>query len=684
MCVLIATTVLAPSIAKSVDGQHKDALSGTVVNSWVANSFQKQKGHHFVPVNISALAATADGTVFSSGCAEGYGGVGSYKDGKFVTKYDYSSGFASNSNAIAADDTYVYIGTGVGLFRTRRGQEGQNRSTIAAGDIKGLAIRDGELYVSQARGQIQVYSTETMKLLRSFDAGHPGQIAVGADGRVWTVQGKDGKPPHPTGGLKILSYSKDGKAGAEITDFENPCTLAFDPKGRLLVGGLNKHNQIRIYDVSGAPKKVETFGADGGIFSGEPGVYGPQKFHWVRGLAFDKAGNLYVGSVLGSWYNVLVEAYDPSGKLLWNVYGLGNWLDTACIDPADETVVYTKENVFKMDWSKPAGSEQILTGLTVDRWKYPLDCRVTDGHGPSHRLMNGVRRIDGKLFLYCGYQGTGSLEVYKFDKGCVGIPCAYVAGASTWRPGNGKRWPEDGETFIWTDANGDGTPQIEEYAGVERKPRWGFMHLDAAAGIWQSNGEGTIFHMPCEGLDQNGNPIYRRSSEVAYPYPTEAGAKRFRRMFYIPPEDAMVLGCSVPANDQKGNSGLICYEHWSDKARRTVRWATQMPANDTSYTPETSYGGGYPEAMQACGKYVFIAYGYGIIRVHQLDDGKYVGTIYPDINGFHGGGGTVDSDNALNVTLRKNGEYVLFLENAGLNHVMMFRWTPETKKPEQE
>jgi hypothetical protein len=192
LCVLLAATVVAPSIAKAVDGGHRDALPGTVVNSWVANSFQKQKGHYFVPVNISALAASADGTVFSSGCAEGYGGVGSYKDGKFVTKYDYSCGFASSSNAIAADDTYVYIGTAVGLFRTRRGQEGQNHSTIVGGAINGLAIRGGELYVSQASGEIQVYSTETMKPLRSFDAGHPGQIAVGADGRVWTVQGNDG------------------------------------------------------------------------------------------------------------------------------------------------------------------------------------------------------------------------------------------------------------------------------------------------------------------------------------------------------------------------------------------------------------------------------------------------------------------------------------------------------------
>jgi hypothetical protein len=81
--------------------------------------------------------------------------------------------------------------------------------------------------------------------------------------------------------------------------------------------------------------------------------------------------------------------------------------------------------------------------------------------------------------------------------------------------------------------------------------------------------------------------------------------------------------------------------------------------------------------MHACGKYLFVAYGYGYVRVQELNDGRYVGTIRPDINGFKGSGGCVDSDNALTVTLRQNEEYVIFLENAGWNQVMMFRWTPE-------
>ena len=34
--------------------------------------------------------------------------------------------------------------------------------------------------------------------------------------------------------------------------------------------------------------------------------------------------------MFGSWYNVSIEANAPSGERLWDVHGLGNWLDTAC------------------------------------------------------------------------------------------------------------------------------------------------------------------------------------------------------------------------------------------------------------------------------------------------------------------------------------------------------------------
>ena len=105
-----------------------DDLPGKVIHSWLANSFSRDKGHESVPVNVCGIGVTPDGTVFSAGVAEGYGGVASYKDGRFVTKYDYDSGFGSSASSVAADEEYVYIGTEVGLFRTRLGDEGINRT----------------------------------------------------------------------------------------------------------------------------------------------------------------------------------------------------------------------------------------------------------------------------------------------------------------------------------------------------------------------------------------------------------------------------------------------------------------------------------------------------------------------------------------------------------------------------
>ncbi len=578
--------------------------------------------------------------------------------------------------SVAADDNYAYIGTGAGLFRTRRGDAAYNRTPDFKADVNGVALRGGKLYLSDlGAGKIRVLDTATMKEVRAFSALRPGALAVAADGRVWVIQGKQSKEPFGsfyTGGEKVVSYAPDGKAGPEIL-FENPCAVAIDQKNRLLVGGLNRHSQVWFYDVSRQPKKVGSFGAQGGIFSGEPGRYEPQKFHWIRGLGTDKAGNLYVASALGSWYNVLIEAYNPTGKRLWDVQGLGNWLDTST-DPADENIVYTKENVFQMDWSQPAGREQSVAGFSVDRFKYPTDNRVLEGHGPGHRLINGIRRIEGKKFLYCGYQGTRSLEIYKFGQGYVASPSGYVSAASTWRPQAGKRWPEDAETFVWSDKNGNSVADAEEFASVERKPRWGSMHLDAKAGIWDC-ADGNIWHLPCEGLDARGNPIYRRSSEAVYSNPPMFPSSKLHRVFYIPDGDTLITSGS-PDSEENATNLLVCFDHWSDAAKRTQRWSIKIPFNDKSYTPDTNYGGGSPQALFACGKYLFVGYGYGYIRVHSLNDGTYVGTLRPNINGFKGGGGCVDSDNALNVTLRRNGEYVMFLENAGRNHVMMFRWTP--------
>jgi hypothetical protein len=156
----------------------------------------QQKGTSILPVTAVAIAVTPDGTVFSAGVAEAYGGVASYKAGKFVTKYDYESGFGSSAFAVAVDDSYVYIGTGVGVFRTRIGDESYNRTPIIKGSVYGLSLRSGELYVSDtAANKIRIFSMATMKEIRSFPAPRPGPLAVSADGWVWVIQSKPGEEP---------------------------------------------------------------------------------------------------------------------------------------------------------------------------------------------------------------------------------------------------------------------------------------------------------------------------------------------------------------------------------------------------------------------------------------------------------------------------------------------------------
>ena len=74
-----------------------------------------------------------------------------------------------------ADDDYVYIGTGAGLFRTRIGDTAYNKTAILKGNFHGLALRDGELYVSDYdAGKVRVLATATMKEVRSFRSSKAG------------------------------------------------------------------------------------------------------------------------------------------------------------------------------------------------------------------------------------------------------------------------------------------------------------------------------------------------------------------------------------------------------------------------------------------------------------------------------------------------------------------------------
>src|SRR4028119_732427 len=103
----------------------------------------------------------------------------------------------------------------------------------------------------------------------------PKQIAVDTQSNLWILQATDASNPP-----KILHYSKTGSLSSQkITDIVDPTALAINPQGRLLVTENGPRQQVLIYDISGTPKLIGTFGTQGGIYSGTRGEVGELKLN---------------------------------------------------------------------------------------------------------------------------------------------------------------------------------------------------------------------------------------------------------------------------------------------------------------------------------------------------------------------------------------------------------------------
>ena len=258
---------------------------GTYSSSWLGNTYMDAKGHKNVTEELADMCVSPNGRLFTAGYAETWGGGASYltADGGFVARYDrFESGFGDPVKAVAADTNFVFWGTpGKGILRSGHGGGGKGSYTtfLPGKIITGLFAKDGKLYVSNfSDGKIHVYDIATMTEDRGWSCPDPTRLTVDQAGNVWVIKWNRASIQKPHAGSmwwgeKIVSFSSTGIPGPEITDFEKPLALAVNNSGQLLVGGLNQHSQIWIYDIRGMPSKVGTLGAQGGIFSGVDGAF---------------------------------------------------------------------------------------------------------------------------------------------------------------------------------------------------------------------------------------------------------------------------------------------------------------------------------------------------------------------------------------------------------------------------
>lgn len=345
-----------------------------------------------------------------------------------------------------------------------------------------------------------------------------------------------GPTPGVAGG--IVRFSPDGqRMPQEIREVTTPTAIACDVRNqRLLVADGGPEQQVRAYtELAGKPRLDTSFGvngrlgAAGGRLGGpasERGRVAPLRFENIRGVGVDAQGNVSVCHVGATGVSqTALESAAPDGKPRWRMEGLA-FLDSAAVDPGDESALFSCMNRFRMDWTKPLGGGWAWTASTVDAPRYPEDPRLNGGGA----LVYGVRRIHGQRFLITTTQWQSPLCVYRFDATAAGetaIPCAAIfprTSGGAWPP----HQPLGFGAFIWRDRNGDGRFQAGEYEKILRDDlEIRAMEFDAAGDLWisgRSYGKNSLHRLPAGApLGANGVPGWSWASRQTFDIPAPPG-----------------------------------------------------------------------------------------------------------------------------------------------------------------
>ena len=691
--------VIVTTIGITTDWAITGTPTLTYKTSWIGNTFGS--GNLRVQNNIEAMYVAPDGTVYTNSHWDEAGMEAAiYKDGKVIGAIGDTHGWSrGGGKAVTANSKYIYIAMTQGSrgktdedyppegttwhcvrrydlsgkpapFPNGRGWDKSMLITSTKNEITGLATVESELYVSDsAANQIRVYDPDTMKELRSFTVANPGAITIDPQKNLWIIQSKNGGNP-----AKILHYSQSGKQlPQQIADIVEPTAIAVDHQGKLLVAENGPRQQMLIYDIKDQPVQVGSFGSKGGIYAGVAGEVRDLKLYGLTGVGTDTSGNIYINSDGFNKSGTDLRKFSPSGKLIWRSLGL-IFVDNADADPkTDGGDLFTKQEHYLMNYSKPAGKQWTYKAYTLNGFKYPQDPRL-------HTSPDGtfVRRIQGKPFLYLTDMYSSFLQIYRFNPatdGKIAIPAGMFVGTnSADKPFLTGNWPphqpEKGE-WIWRDRNGNGKFEKNEYDTSKDYPYIGGWWVDSKGDVWKAlRTQDGIRHYPLQGIDAKGNPIYNYS--LMQKQTTPKIFNDLRRLEYFPETDTMYLsGFTVdhPAfGDDTGvvGSEIARFDNWN-QGNRTPRWRIVIPY-DTTGKHEVSTA-----AMSVAGDNVFAVtvktaevYVYNAktgVQVQQLKPGPEVGSE----------SGWIDIPYGIRAFRRSNGEYLVFVEENWKGKVIMYR-----------
>ena len=623
-------TVLAP------------ACQAQYTTDWLANTFGTLAAH--VGNAARSMWVAPEGVIYTASLwDENEGGVAIYQNGKSVGSIGINSEFqggaiTGNATSIfaALQFSRVYGSGAVGRYN-RATQKRDLLIPVSAWNavkqadvITGLATTGSLLYASDFQGnRVRVYTTDGV-WQQDITVSGPGALALDGAGNLWVAQ---------QSAATILEFSP---AGAPLNTIQMPTTsrpsaLYFDTSsGQLMVGDQGPDMNIKLYNISGTPTLIGTFGIQGGYLDSTTGIkgqVGDKRFTRVVGIGKDAAGNLYVlnnpwggGWDLGRNGGTDIHAYDSAGNLQWKLQSL-NFEAVAAPDPVtDGAYFYGGTNIY----TGTAGGTFVAN--TVDPFSYPSDPRLNMNDTQRDEHFGQLVSVGGNRILVASGQNPGIFYFYHFNaaSGYIAIPDASIPGTAF----NTTRQITGG---FCIDSRGD------IWAGLDRTNH--------------------IYHYPLVSFDGSGKPTWGPGIAISIPQ----SIRPLTRIIYLPESDTMILAQGIAGSwDWTAiQSRIEVYHGWS--AGNTTK--PNLVINLTSANPKS---------ITAVGNYLFVGYVHTVpnIDAFNLTTGNLDTTLINSSAGTVDVGNDVDSMYGLRAYLRSAGEYVITKDNYNGSSIVVYRWTP--------
>ncbi len=617
---------------------------GAYRTSWVGNSFGGGQGENgfgeWIQDGVDEIDVAPDGTVLAGVEWDEAGRcVGLYKDGRpnhVLLKAEGVPGGAwgwnTGNNALAVNGAQIVVAnTGKQLVRFRW-TPGDIDSAKPADHV---ALPDAAVGLAARGDRLAVVYKDAVEMRRVSDLGVVGRFAVSdgrdaaiaPDGSVWLLAG---------GAVRHISAA-GADSGARLAGVGRPSALAWDNRGRLIVCDDGPAQQVLFFDVSRTPRLVDTFGDKGGLLSGTPGQVAPRKLFALRGAGTDAQGNLYVALSFGNGPNgnCFLRSFTPGGRLRWERMN-ASFVDTYGFLPdSDGAVVYGRTTRYDLDLSKAApGAEATLRAVTVDPLNSPKDERLRVG------CTALARTVGGRRVLYTIGQYGGGYRIHTFAPGSeIARPVDQILGDDQW---------------AWD--------------------------VDAKGDIWHGDGPGRLIRRyPFGGWGKDARPKYDWAHPQTWPWPEDF--QRVTRLLYEPRRDALYLFGYLKGQtvDSWGLVGWTArrIDGWLG-GKATARWTnTRLPVNPHGEGDKPLT----PKGVALAGDYLF----FGMVKpdegrqyTHVLSaaDGRRVGAFKPGPE-VGGNAGWEDMPYSLQALKRKNGEYLILVEEDWRGKNLLYRWRPE-------